>query len=124
MSGKRGPYKFTPAKQKEYLRLLAEDGLGRCAAARAVGLVPQWISSYCKEHPDFEAQRDEAELAANEQVENALYTAALAGNVTACQVWLYNRMPERWADKRSTAVVELSSVDRWLQHVSGTEPSK
>ncbi|MBA7649709.1 hypothetical protein ES703_57507 [subsurface metagenome] len=35
------------------------------------------------------------------KVENALFEAATSGNVTAIQVYLYNRNPERWADKRS-----------------------
>ena len=47
---------------------------------------------------------EQAELEANELVENALFQAAIGGNVTACQVWLYNRMPDRWADRRNVRI--------------------
>lgn len=39
-----------------------------------------------------------------QHVVDALYKKALAGNVVAMQVWLYNRAPEFWADKRAVAV--------------------
>ena len=60
------PYKFTPVKRREYLRSLAEDGLGRCAAAKAIGLAPQTISAYYNDHPHLAEERDEAELLAHE----------------------------------------------------------
>ena len=37
----------------------------------------------------------------NDIVEDALFDAAESGNVTAIQVYLYNRVPERWSDKRN-----------------------
>ena len=94
--------KFGAKKRAEYLRLVSEDGLGRMMAAKAIGVSHETIRTYCQDFPEFVAQREDAELAANEQVENAMYQAALSGNVTACQVWLYNRLPGRWADKRRT----------------------
>ena len=47
---------------------------------------------------------DQAEMDANECVEDALFAAAVGGNVTAQQVWLYNRAPERWKDRRNIRV--------------------
>ena len=44
----------------------------------------------------------EAESDAIGKVENALFEAATSGNVTAMQVYLYNRDPKRWTDKRNT----------------------
>ena len=37
-------------------------------------------------------------------VENALYTAAISGNVVAQIFWLKNRMPESWKDKMEQKV--------------------
>jgi len=60
--------------------------------------------------PKFAAEVERAEMEANETVENALYEAALSGNVVACQVWLYNRTPERWKDKRAAAAIAMAGA--------------
>lgn len=36
----------------------------------------------------------------NGQVEDALFQAAVSGNVTACLAFLYSRDPENWSDRR------------------------
>lgn len=41
---------------------------------------------------------------ANATVEEALYARALAGNVSAMQMWLFNREPDRWRDVRRIEV--------------------
>lgn len=91
---------FGPTKRQAYLDKLRE-GLGRCAAARAVGVDPDTPAIHRRKYPEFAVACEQAELEACEQVEDALYQAALSGNVVACQVWLYNRAPERWRDKRN-----------------------
>lgn len=73
---------------------------------------------------EFAQLEAEAEMEANELVEDALFRSALGGaltgrtfkngevasesfaapNVTAQQVWLYNRNPERWRDQRNLIV--------------------
>ena len=108
------PYKFTAPKREEYLSLISEDGLGRHRAAKQVGVSPPTVVSYAKDNPEFAEARDQAEMEANEQVENALFNAAKSGHVTACQVWLYNRMPDRWSDKRQTSNIDTSAVVAWL----------
>jgi len=50
----------------------------------------------------FAAEVAQAETDANELVEQAMFSSALKGNVTAQQVWLYNRDPDRWSDKRNS----------------------
>ena len=52
----------------------------------------------------FAAEVAQAETDANELVEQAMFSSALKGNVTAQQVWLYNRDPEHWQDKRNIAI--------------------
>ena len=43
-------------------------------------------------------------MEANDLVEDALYQAAISGNVRAIEIWLYNRSPEKWADRRQSKV--------------------
>jgi hypothetical protein len=95
----RGPYKFDAERKEAYLAELRK-GTRRHAAARAVGISPSTVCLHIRDDEEFRRARDLAEQEANETVEDALYQAALSGNVVACQVWLYNRWPDRWADKR------------------------
>ena len=94
-------YKFTDNKKDEYLELLRQGGR-RYASAKAVGVTPQTVNAHVKDDPNFARAVDEAEMEANEQVEDALFMTATSGNVTAMQVWLYNRAPGRWTDKRQS----------------------
>lgn len=94
------PYKFTAQKKAKFLDLIRK-GQRRGAAARAVGVTRHTIAIYMREDPEFRGEVDDAEMEANEVVEDALYKAATkGGNVVAQQVWLYNRSPDRWADRR------------------------
>ena len=95
------PYKFTARRQAEYLRLISEDGLGRCAAAHAAGMSDRTVRHYAESHPEFVESRDLAEMEKHEKVADALFQTALSGNVVAQQVYLYNRCPEMWADRRN-----------------------
>lgn len=126
--GRRKPYKFTKEKQEEFLRL-TQEGQRRSAAARAIGLRPQTVSYHAIKYPAFAKALDEAEREATEQVEDALFQSALGGNVTAQQVWLYNRAPDRWRDARYNNVkvdanitggvllmpVPAANADDWLR---------
>lgn len=96
----RKPYKFDAKKKAEYLEKL-RAGVRRGKAAEAVGLTRQLISVTVRRDPKFAADVDQAELDACELVEDALFREALKGNVTAIQVYLYNRWPERWKDQRN-----------------------
>lgn len=87
-------------KKALYVRLL-RAGWQKGAAAREVGVDRTTIWRWRKTDAEFNAACEEAEAAAIEAVEDALYRAALQGNVTAIQVILYNRAPDRWADRRS-----------------------
>lgn len=52
------------------------------------GLARHYIDGFISDHPDFEARVLDAEQDALEHVEEALYQAAISGNVTACGMWL------------------------------------
>jgi hypothetical protein len=92
--------KFGKRRQKAYLEAL-RGGARRGAAAVSVGITRQTVWMERTRNPEFAKAEEDAEMEANELVENALFQAAQSGNVTAAQVWLYNRMPERWQDKRN-----------------------
>jgi hypothetical protein len=98
MSARR--VKFTAKKRLAYLEAL-RGGARRCAAAESVGIHRETVRKVNRDDPEFAAAVDQAEMDANELVEDALYQASLAGNVVACQVWLYNRQPDRWRDQRN-----------------------
>lgn len=92
--------KFGDKKRSEYLALLRE-GYRRGAAARAVGVSPETVRNAYNGDPEFAKAVELAEIDACDIVEDALLEAAKSGNVTACQVWLYNRSPDRWKDQRN-----------------------
>jgi hypothetical protein len=92
--------KFGPPKREKYLEALAA-GARRGAAAESVGVSAELVRQYRHHSAEFDRLVLEAEDEANELVEGALFKAAVEGNVVACQVWLYNRAPDRWADRRN-----------------------
>lgn len=98
--------RFGQVQRDAYLDGLA-NGLRRGAAAAAAGVTRSGVCKYYTRHPEYLEAIELAEIAACDQVEDALYQAAISGNVVACQVWLYNRWPARWMDKRN---VQLSGV--------------
>lgn len=110
MNTRRG--RFGDEKKAAYLEQL-RNGVRRMAAARAVGVDPDTVSIHKAKDPEFAAACEQAELEACEQVEDALFQAAISGNVVACQVYLYNRMPSRWRDKRNVeaAVTHGGRID-------------
>ena len=105
----RRPYKFTEERKGAYLDLLRQGGR-RHASARAVGISPWTVVNRMNDDPKFAVAVEKAEMEANEVVENALYAAALSGNVVAIQVWLYNRTPERWKDKSAATAVAVAGA--------------
>ena len=102
-SGKAGEIhrnKFDTIKKGEYLALLRQ-GHTRGLAASLVGIHRATVSTHMKRDKGFAEAVSEAESDAIGKVENALFEAATSGNVTAIQVFLYNRDPKRWSDKRN-----------------------
>ena len=96
-NGKRTPWKFGAKTREKFLALLRE-GVGKCQAARSLKLDPHTPSEYAREHPEFGTAVEDARLESIEEVEDALFQAAVSGNVTACIFFLANRAPDRWRD--------------------------
>jgi len=95
-----GPYKFTDLRKGQYLARLAK-GERRTLAAKAMRINYSTVLDHIATDEDFAAAVIEAESQADLIIENALFETAKDGNVTAQQVWLYNRKPESWRDKRN-----------------------
>lgn len=112
--------RFGAVKREEYLQLLRE-GSRRHAAARSIGVAPSTVARYAREHAEFARAIEEAEMEANQIVEDALFQAAASGNVIACQVWLYNRDPDRWMDMRRIGVNAQVSGEVEHRHTIDTD---
>lgn len=109
---KRKPYKFDAIKRGEYIELL-DRGVGRSAAAAAVGVHRSTVAVYRNKHEDFTELESMAEMNAVADVEDALYSHALEGNVTATIFFLKNRAPHRWKDMKTVEVLDkLRAVER------------
>ena len=52
---------------------------------------------------------------ADYEVENALYKAAINGNVTAMIFWLKNRKPHGWKDRKEAQEIELQAKELELK---------
>lgn len=97
----RDRYKFDEIKREAYLQHL-RDGMRRGKASEAVGVTRALVCDYKLQYPEFAIEESKAEMEANEHIVNALFDAATVDrNVTAIQVWLYNREPENWRDRRN-----------------------
>jgi hypothetical protein len=92
--------KFSEIKREAYLEAIRQGGR-RHASAKAVGVHPNTVLKYIKDHPEFRDEIHEAELTACELVENALWKKCIEGNMTAIIFYLLNRSQGRWLDKRN-----------------------
>lgn len=110
MPNSGSPYKFDELKRKKYLELLSE-GMRRGVAAKAVGMTRQAVWEYCQREPAFKKLISEAEMTADEEVEDALRMAAISGNVPAAFGWLYNRQPDRWQDRRNIQMKQDATLE-------------
>lgn len=86
----------------EHIRL--GEGLHR--AARKIGVDPRLVRQARKVNPEFDEMVKEAETEAAEPVESVLYSAALAGEPWAVQLWLKQRSSARWSPPATTVKVE------------------
>lgn len=67
----------------EHLR----SGMRPGAAAFVLKVPRSVVDGYLAEHPDFALEVRDAEATATEHVEEAIYQAAVSGNVQAARLW-------------------------------------
>src|ERR1700760_4507883 len=99
--------KFDAKAQKIYIDALL-SGIGKTRASRMAGVSVELIRHFRIKFPEFHQQEKDAVREGaqdrNDLVENALFeSATIDRNVTAQQVWLYNRRSNKWTDKRQVA---------------------
>ncbi len=101
--------KFNASAREEFLRKL-RSGMTKTEASESIGVDRTTTYQYRIAHPEFEELVRDAERSAIEQVEDALYKQAKAGNIRAIEVVLYNRAADRWADKGRREAKEPAPV--------------
>lgn len=114
--------KFTKRRWPEFLTHL-RNGMRPGAAAEVLGFPRQMVFDAIGENEDLAAAVADAEREATEHVEEALYQAAISGNVTACRMWLDLRKPK----SDSKALVPLGdeeTVDEELAQINALAAGK
>lgn len=84
-----------PSEQAEFLELIGQ-GLSPAAACRKLEVNLRSLRHTIQQDPRFQAECDDVAATLNENVEMALYIAAMKGNVSAQTLWLRKRPPPGW----------------------------
>ena len=77
----------------------ARNGLTDEQIARNMGISRKTLYDWKTRYGDICNALKKGKQVVDAQVENALLSSALAGNVTAQIYWLKNRRPDQWRDK-------------------------
>lgn len=85
-------------EKQQFLELLLE-GRGPLPAGLEIGWSPLRIRQVCAD-PEIAQLMTFIGQHMDQSVQYALYRAAMGGNVTAQQIWLFNRDPEHWKDTK------------------------
>lgn len=91
----------------EEIEVWARSGLTQQQIAHNLGIGLTTLKDYMKKSPTIATTIRRGKEVADVQVENALYKAALNGNVSAIIFWLKNRRPDKWKDKREPEEIEI-----------------
>ena len=99
--------KFTRVLWSKYLGYLSK-GVGKVAAAKAVGVNHQCILNHVNDDPNLKKEMDEAISLSWDAVENALFKNATQRNSFASQsFFLCNKKPDEWKDRRQVNTVNI-----------------
>lgn len=94
--------KYRQWLEPEALALLkgwARDGLRDEEIADRMRISASTLYEWKKKYPEISEALKEGKEVADYRVEDALYAAALDGNITAIIFWLKNRQRDKWRDK-------------------------
>lgn len=98
------------------------DGLDDEQIARdKVGVSRQTLYNWRKKYEEIDEALRMGKDVADRQVENALFKAALEGNVTAIIFWLKNRKPDKWRDMKNidANIESIKKLDQILGDIDG-----
>lgn len=88
---------------EESLTKLKEWGLSGLTMeqiAQNMGIQRMTLYNWMHKYPELSEQLKISRDEADKNVENALYNAAMSGNVTAQIFWLKNRKKDEWGEKK------------------------
>ena len=83
--------------------------------SRNLGIAYSTFKEYKKKYPDLLSALKKGKEVVDYEVENALYKAAINGNVTAMIFWLKNRKPHGWKDRKEAQEIELQAKELELK---------
>ena len=84
------------------------DGLTDEQIAQNMGIATGTLYDWKNRFPEIAESLKESKEIADRAVENALYQAALKGNITAQIFWLKNRKPKLWREKQADDSVDTN----------------
>lgn len=91
-------------EQLDQLRNWASQGLTKAEIAHNMGVSRDAFCDWRKKSSLIVDALKRGEEDAIDKVENALFSAACSGNITAQIFFLKNRRPDAWKDKRDTEI--------------------
>lgn len=97
----------------------AREGLTNEQIANKIGITRKTLQDWCVKYRDICDTLKKGKEVVDFQVENALFKAALSGNVTAQIYWLNNRKPDCWRNKQKeeTNKETLDKLDNILAEI-------
>jgi hypothetical protein len=112
--------KFGPEAQRTYLDARAR-GINKTDSAKLAGVTLSTVTNLRKVDPAFLEAELEAEEGVCDLVEEALFQAALGGNVEAMKTILFNRAKERWQPPQKMQLEVSGQVDHSYDVGAGME---
>lgn len=84
-----------------YITYLYRDmGCNDTTAAAHLGISRRTLHNWKKKSKIIATAIEIGKATVDTRVENALLTQALKGDVRACEIWLRNRKPDKWREKK------------------------
>lgn len=93
----------------------AKDGLTQQQIANNLGIGLSTLKKYKNKSVAIRTALKRGKEVVDYEVENALYKAAINGNVTAMIFWLKNRKPHGWKDRKEANEIELQAKELALR---------
>lgn len=101
---KNGYEDWETPEQIAKIEAWAAEGLTKAEIAHNMGISRSAFVNWRSKSSDIENAIKRGEDSAVDKVENALFSAACSGNITAQIFFLKNKRPDAWKDKRDTEI--------------------